>query len=172
MLSQLERCMVTREAFTSLEWKTKLNQHLSSNKNPDHLYISRVIKTKQNQHLSSEISDHLDVSRVRKSDHLCISRVMKSDHLYIPRVMKSDHLYISQVMKSDHLYIPRVMKSNHLYISWVMKSDQNQIVWLPNPYMVSLELSNIPSSLFDSRDGNCTITQPIYGISRVIKLTI
>ena len=121
MLSQLERCMVTREAFTSLEWKTKLNQHLSSNKNPDHLYISRVIKTKLNQHLSSEISDHLDVSRVWKSDHLYISRVVNSDHFYISRVMKSDHLNISRVMKSDQLYISWVMKSDHLNISQVMK---------------------------------------------------
>ena len=80
MLSKLERCMVTRGTYTSLELKTKpnqhlsseiksdhltrgaltslelipkLNQHLSSNKNPDHLDISRVIETKLNQHLLS-----------------------------------------------------------------------------------------------------------------------
>ena len=128
MLSQLERCMVTREAFTSLEWKTKLNQHLSSNKNPDHLYISRVIKTKLNQHLSSEISDHLDVSRVNKSDQLCISRIMKSDNLYTSRVIKSGHLCISRVLKSDHLYISWVMISDNVDISQVIKSRPNSYV--------------------------------------------
>ena len=54
MSSKLERCMVTRETYTPLELKTKPNQHLSSNKNPDHLDISRVIENKLNQVIKSD----------------------------------------------------------------------------------------------------------------------
>ena len=118
MSSKLERCMVTRETYTPLELKTKPNQHLSSNKNPDHLNISRVIETKLNQHLSSD--------QIRQST----SRVIKMpDTLWTPRPYREVRKYCSFSWKYDltfHSNQTKHLSSDQIRpsASRVMKSDQ------------------------------------------------
>ena len=103
MSSKLERCMVTRETYTPLELKTKLNQHLSSEIKSDHLtrgaLTSLELKTKLNQHLSSN----------ENPDNLIISRVIESKLNQYLSSWFSDHIYISWVLKSDNVGITREM---------------------------------------------------------------